>query len=572
MIDKPYEVCNQSRRATLKAASLALCTSMLPLGGPARANNAAPRYRRYNASGPHGARMLKSYAKAVRAMLALPPEDPRNWYRQAIIHTLDCPHGNWWFLPWHRAYLGWFEQICRELSGDPQFALPYWDWTAEQKVPDGMFDDVLDPNHPAYTATSQDFQRALSGVIEGAGYWSLPGGTFNPRSQLSQLLTRRIRFEQDLMFDMVTDPRGRMFFDQPGARGIRRAQPGFSLATADACSLATIQAALAAPDFIAFASAKTSNHSTSAGFGILEARPHNSVHRCVGSRDCNFVETRGFMADMLSPVDPIFFLHHGNIDRLWEVWTRRQMRLGLPYLPTGVELRTDLPDAQKSPAERATDYYRWARQNFLFFVDKEGKPVSKTRTDDYVSMDAFNYGYEQGSGDDGLPAKVPVPRRKATRGQVIEGTVLRRRVNRTQPASANVRLSGAMVDAVKTSDQVLVANVTLNFPQMSHDAYMVILGGPDDLSHVDDSSPHYLATIMMFGHRGAHGTLTYTLPLSDKLRHAGTAQSLPADGTIQIRIVPMCGPDCHEHGHDHHHHDTAHGEAVELVAVSVQAY
>ena len=89
--------------------------------------------------------------------------------------------------------------------------------------------------------------------------------------------------------------------DQPGARGIRREQPGFSLATADACSLSTIQSALAAPDFPTFGSPKTSNHSTSAGFGILEARPHNSVHRCVGSRDCNFVETRGFMADMLSP-------------------------------------------------------------------------------------------------------------------------------------------------------------------------------------------------------------------------------------------------------------------------------
>lgn len=567
MIDKPYEVCNQSRRATLKAASLALCTTMLPLAGLARANTPAPRYRRYNASGPHGARMLKSYAKAVRAMLALPPEDPRNWYRHAIIHTLDCPHGNWWFLPWHRAYLGWFEQICRELSGDPQFALPYWDWTAEQKVPDGMFDDVLDPNHAAYTATAGDFQRALSGVLEGAGYWSLSGGSFNPRSQLSQLLTRRIRFEQDVMFDMVTDPRGGMFFDQPGARGIRREQPGFSLATADACSPATIQAALAAPDFPTFGSPKTANHSTSAGFGILEARPHNSIHRCVGSRDCNFVETRGFMASMLSPVDPIFFLHHGNIDRLWEVWTRRQMRLGLPHLPAGVELRTDLPDAQKSPAERATDYYRWARQNFLFFVDKEGKPVTKTRTDDYVSMSAFDYGYEPGSGDDAVPAAVAVPRGKAMRGQVVEGTVLRRRVDRAKPASAQVRLPGTMVEAVKTSGQVLVANVTLNFPQMSHDAYMVILNGPDDLSHVDASSPYYLATIMMFGHRGTHGALTYTLPLSDKLR-----QSMPADGSIQLHIVPMCGPDCHEHGHDHHHHDTAHGEAVELLAVNVQAY
>ena len=48
---------------------------------------------------------------------ALPPTDPRNWYRQAIIHLLDCPHANWWFLPWHRGYLLHFEEICRQLSG-----------------------------------------------------------------------------------------------------------------------------------------------------------------------------------------------------------------------------------------------------------------------------------------------------------------------------------------------------------------------------------------------------------------------------------------------------------------------
>ena len=39
---------------------------------------------------------LESFKRAIRAMLALPPTDPRNWYRQAIIHVLDCPHANWW--------------------------------------------------------------------------------------------------------------------------------------------------------------------------------------------------------------------------------------------------------------------------------------------------------------------------------------------------------------------------------------------------------------------------------------------------------------------------------------------
>jgi tyrosinase len=203
-----------SRRATLVKTGAALGASVLPFGllaagqsAPASASRPGT-YRRYNASrSAAGKQMLKSYAKAVRAMLALPPEDPRNWYRHAIIHTLDCPHGNWWFLPWHRGYLGWFEQICRELSGDPRFTLPYWDWTAEPRVPDGMYFDVLDPNHEAYIPTASDFENRLRSAIANSGYWTSPGGVFTSRSQYGQLLARGVRFDEDLLFDILRDPR-----------------------------------------------------------------------------------------------------------------------------------------------------------------------------------------------------------------------------------------------------------------------------------------------------------------------------------------------------------------------------
>jgi tyrosinase len=42
----------------------------------------------------------------------------------------------------------------------------------------------------------------------------------------------------------------------------------------------------------------------------LEDMPHNPVHDIIG----------GIMADMQSPMDPIFWLHHANIDRLWAAW------------------------------------------------------------------------------------------------------------------------------------------------------------------------------------------------------------------------------------------------------------
>jgi len=78
---------------------------------------------------------LATYRQAVTLMKALPSSDPRNWARQAEIHQNHCPHGNWLFLPWHRAYLYYFEQICAELTGVPGFALPYWNWTSNPSIP-----------------------------------------------------------------------------------------------------------------------------------------------------------------------------------------------------------------------------------------------------------------------------------------------------------------------------------------------------------------------------------------------------------------------------------------------------
>jgi tyrosinase len=79
--------------------------------------------------------VIEAYKSAVSAMKALPSSDPRNWTNQASIHLNHCPHQNWWFLPWHRAYLLYFERICRKLSGYNDFALPYWNWTTSPAVP-----------------------------------------------------------------------------------------------------------------------------------------------------------------------------------------------------------------------------------------------------------------------------------------------------------------------------------------------------------------------------------------------------------------------------------------------------
>lgn len=196
---------------------------------------------------------LAAMARAVQRMKALPQSDPRNWIRFADLHRSFCPHGNWYFLPWHRAYILSFERIVRELSGKGDFALPYWNWTADRQFP------------AAFSAGDRNS---------------------NP-----------------------------LFHPRPGvARGLRL--------TDDMVGGQVMSRIMASPDFEAFASTRPRGQDSTAAswqrrLGSkteLEFNPHDGIHQAIG----------GNMAVVdLSSRDPIFFLHHCNVDRLWSTWNAR---------------------------------------------------------------------------------------------------------------------------------------------------------------------------------------------------------------------------------------------------------
>ena len=57
--------------------------------------------------------------------------------------------------------------------------------------------------------------------------------------------------------------------------------------------------------------------------GGIETQPHDWVHGLVGGSDPQNQQIPGLMSDPdTAGLDPIFWLHHANIDRLWEVWRR----------------------------------------------------------------------------------------------------------------------------------------------------------------------------------------------------------------------------------------------------------
>lgn len=88
--------------------------------------------------------------------------------------------------------------------------------------------------------------------------------------------------------------------------------------------------------------------------GALEQTPHNNVHSTLGGAN-------GFMGLFsTAPLDPMFWLHHCNIDRLWEVWVQRQKHLGNldrnPKVGTWRQTeKFDFHDASGNPVKMASE-------------------------------------------------------------------------------------------------------------------------------------------------------------------------------------------------------------------------
>lgn len=88
----------------------------------------------------------------------------------------------------------------------------------------------------------------------------------------------------------------------------------------------------------------------------IEYRPHGSFHNIVG----------GVMAKMSAPMDPIFWLHHGQIDRLWAAWVaadngRQMPPITDPYWSGSYTYRTDLT----MPRQQAYDTTTYLGYDYL---------------------------------------------------------------------------------------------------------------------------------------------------------------------------------------------------------------
>lgn len=272
--------------------------------------------------------VLVGYARGVEKMMELDKNRPptvKSWMWAAHTHGFPedvarlstswatCKHASPFFLPWHRAYLVWFEMTIQEMINDDSWALPYWDYTG---------------NDPARLNPPPEFEvptYKIDGTVIRNPLYVADRGFVLPESLNGDL--------------------GSVDRSMAEYRYVRKnKRTGFGGSDVE--------------------------HVT--GYQTVEWFPHNNVHMDVGG------ETGLMGSPTTAAQDPVFWVHHANIDRMWCAWRELEGSLD-----------ADLPGGLVG--EVALD---WASEDFTF-GSNNGPVVFHAIDMTNLAAPNLNYSYDK---------------------------------------------------------------------------------------------------------------------------------------------------------------------------------
>lgn len=184
------------------------------------------------------------------------------------------------FLPWHRRFIWDLERELQRVSGNPDLGLPYWNWPNGDENASMWNDDLLGGDGDPFSGIVQTgpFRQGEWSIVNSSGSNAGPlTRSFGRTDPGMSRLSTQAEIDQVLSITPYDSPPWRA----GSAPSVRDQIEGWS-----------------GPNL------------------------HNRGHVWVG----------GSMLPMTSPNDPVFFMHHCMVDKIWHEWQLRFPNQG--YLPT----------------------------------------------------------------------------------------------------------------------------------------------------------------------------------------------------------------------------------------------
>jgi tyrosinase len=255
----------------------------------------------------------------------------------------------------------------------------------------------------------------------------------------------------------------------------------------------------------------------------LENGPHGGVHVAIG----------GHMSAFLSPLDPIFYLHHCNVDRIWARWNTRFA----------------------NPSDNA-----WLNERFPnMFADRQGALLPSLTARDALDTLALGYTYDDVAADRVAAGPNPLIASVPPLDLAAAFAESRARATNTTLATLNTPLTipVAVTPEVKLpSNQFNTRSITLGQPDkqilarlsdisipMNADGYRVrVFLNCSYLSpSVMPNDPHYVGEFNLFGLREKHHDnmpKEVLFDLTETMVNLNLAQD-PVGERIQVQLMPV---------------------------------
>ena len=302
---------------------------------------------------------LEDLMRAWKGIKELPPENEHSFFKLGGFHGEPfvgagwgnsaywggwCNHGNVLFPTWHRVYLLKIEEALQSIKGCEHVMMPYWDESSETSIKHGiphfLTDDLFKLDGVDIPNPLKSFVFPINvhdNIHSDNNLFTKLKGYETVRYPLSGLVgTEEDRKATEKHNAQFPDYDKNVVILNENVKGWLNSHVIVNGKVIQTNVVQKFKDCLKAPNYTVFSnttSAQEWNFNIEDGskpIVPLES-PHNSIHLSVGGFDVpnqgDYSPIPGANGDMgennTAGLDPIFFFHHCNVDRMFWLWQKQ---------------------------------------------------------------------------------------------------------------------------------------------------------------------------------------------------------------------------------------------------------